>query len=115
MSDKTFKYGELEATLNLADYRDAERWENALEAEQAAVTAAMDLQRSSAQIKAQVDAIAAFYDAVFGPGSAEKAYGNTADLEVALDANAALVDFVTAQANTRTNKYSKYLPVKPKK
>ena len=104
--DKTFKYGELEGTFSVSDSATAERWETAIAEYGKTVEDMSGIEKESARIKHVLAAVATFIDAFLGEGSALAAYGETTDLEVALDAMSALIEFVTAQSAALAAKYS---------
>lgn len=106
----TFQHGTFTYEGDPTDYRFLERWEDALEAFNAARQTALEHERESQKIKGFVDAIADFFDGVFGDGTAKKVLGESTSFDEAFSAFETVCAFSSAGAQSITSRANKYLP-----
>ena len=107
-----FRYGALEETIDTSDYLFMEK----VEAAQAALDIDTDLtgiDTESARIKKVIMAAGNFFDTVFGDGAANKAFGATTSMDVALDAMAVLAGAVQEQSTSSMKGYNELGKYKP--
>ena len=107
---KTFTYGEFTKELDLLDYECMGKIEDAMDAFTERYDKATQEERQSDKMKGCIHAIAELFDKSLGDDASNKILGKKTNLEEALDAEKAFVDFVKEQSEEAEKKYSASLP-----
>lgn len=113
-ANKTFTYKDLEAVIDMTDYRTVEKWEAALEQFKKSSELALQKKKTSEQLKSVFGAYADMLDMICGEGATKKALGESQSVDEAVAVFTALRDFANQQEQGNAARYkslsSQYSP-----
>lgn len=117
--DNVFRYGGFEHNVDLTDYKQLEQYEKAIESFKNSAPSIDNMEEGVEKIKAFFQAIAQFFDNMFGENTSNLMFGESASLNMAKDAYMQFLDFVKLQKEYNekktlefNNKIKAYAPKK---